>query len=311
MMIRTFLAAGAAIVAFSGCGDSAQAEGASTALASAGAADPEAPLAATCTVAAPSTPLPEDVHETSGLAQSRRDPDLFWTHNDAGNASVLFGIGSDGTIRQRVTIQGAELEDWEDIEAGPCASGTCLYLADIGDNDAEREHIVVYRIPEPAADATTADASIALRARYPDGAQDAESLIVSAEGDIYLVTKGRTGPIRLYKFPTTESSEVVTLALVKQLLDEPEDNQDRVTSATLSSDGRHVGIRSYANLYLYEAASLFGSGAAEPQVIDLAPAGQENGEALVVGDGGVVWVTSEADGKDSSPEWARLQCALD
>ena len=269
----------------------------------------EATFQASCSVASPSTPLPDELRETSGLAQSRRDPELFWTHND-GNGAELFGIGADGSIIQRVEIPGTEFDDWEDVEAGACASGTCLFLADIGDNDGERENITVYRIPEPAAGARASASPVALRARYPERAQDAEALIVSDVGEIYIVTKGRTGPIRLYQLPIPTAEGVATLELVEELMPEPENDRDRITAGTLSRDGRWVGIRSYTNLYLYEAASFFSSSADQPQVIDLSAARQENGESLVISAEGSIWVTSEAGGDDSSPEWARFECDL-
>jgi hypothetical protein len=39
--------------------------------------------------------------------------------------------------------------DWEDVAAGPCPGGRCLYVADIGDNTASRPSVTVYRVPEP------------------------------------------------------------------------------------------------------------------------------------------------------------------
>jgi hypothetical protein len=39
-----------------------------------------------CDIASATTsPLPDDVRETSGLAPSRRQPQFIWTYNDSGN----------------------------------------------------------------------------------------------------------------------------------------------------------------------------------------------------------------------------------
>jgi hypothetical protein len=38
-------------------------------------------------------------------------------------------------------------------------------------------------------------------ARYPDGAHDAETLLVSPDGGFFIVTKGETNQIALYRFP--------------------------------------------------------------------------------------------------------------
>lgn len=256
-------------------------------------------------------PLPDEVRETSGLARSRRDPGRFWTHNDAGNGAELFAVDTEGALVQRVRVTGTQASDWEDIEAARCESGDCLYVGDIGDNDGERERITIYRVPEPAPEATESLPAEALHARYPDGPRDAEALFGAASGDLYVVTKGRRGPIALYRYPAPQrAGETVTLERIRELFPEPSDEEDRVTAATSSPDGRWVGIRSYRQLFLYRAAELVGGGDAEPLVVDLGSLGHPQGESLVIGEGGAVWVSTEAAKKDDRPLWAHLQCTL-
>jgi hypothetical protein len=86
-----------------------------------------------CEIAVPTQPLPAEVRETSGLARGRSNPDILWTHNDRGGTPDLFALGPDGRIRARVRVTGAELSDWEDIEAGGCGTQNCLYIADTGE----------------------------------------------------------------------------------------------------------------------------------------------------------------------------------
>ncbi len=264
-----------------------------------------------CQVVAPAAVLPDEVRETSGLAQSRLDPHLFWTHNDKGGGPEIFGIDDDGRLVRRVRIAGAESVDWEDIEAGSCEAGACLYVGDIGDNDAERDRITIYRVQEPEDGTSQSAPAVALHARFTEGAQDAESLFRLATGDLYLVTKGRQGPIALYRYPAPERpGETVTLERVRELFPEPAGEEDRVTSATASPDGRWVGIRSYRNLYLYRAEELVGDGQAEPIVVDLAPLGQVQGESVAISADGTVWLSTEAENEDASPAWARLRCTF-
>ena len=40
-----------------------------------------------------------------------------------------------------------------------------------------------------------------VRASYPDGAHDAEALLAAPDGTLYIVTKGDTGHVALYRFP--------------------------------------------------------------------------------------------------------------
>jgi hypothetical protein len=256
-------------------------------------------------------PLPDEVRETSGLARSRRDPGRFWTHNDAGNDAELFAVDAEGKLVQRVRVTGTQAADWEDLEVGPCESGDCLYVGDIGDNDAERERITIYRVSEPAPEASESLPAEALHARYPGGPRDAEALFVTDSGDLYLVTKGRRGPIALYRYPAPQrAGETVTLEPVRELFPEPADEQDRVTAATASPDGRWVGIRSYRQLFLYRTAELLGDGAVEPLTVDLGSLGHSQGESLVLDADGAVWVSTEAAKKNDRPLWAHLRCTL-
>ena len=265
--------------------------------------------AADCRVMRSSRDLPADVRESSGLARGRT-PGIFWTHNDAGNAPVLYAVDTAGRLKGQVRVAGATHVDWEDIGSGPCESGHCLYVGDIGDNEAARRSITVYTIPEPAANAKTAKAT-ALHLRYPDGAHDAEALFVLPTGDIYIVTKGRESPIALYRAPMGRRTAggTVTLERVREIAPQPKNERDRVTSATASPDGRWVAIRTYRELHIHSAEALSGSGRLSPATTDLSPLGEKQGEAVVLADDGTVWLSSEGSKKDRA-QLSRIACTL-
>lgn len=262
---------------------------------------------AVCTAVGSLKPLPTQIRESSGLAQSRRDPGVFWTHNDAGNAPIVFAVSGDGAMRSQARITGARLEDWEDIESGTCGGANCLYIADIGDNDATRSMITVYQVEEPAIGAAASANAVVRTARYPGGPRDAEGMFVLS-GTIYVVTKGRTGPIELYRWPQGQGT--VTLTKVAELLPKPRSSQDLVTSASASPDGKWVAIRTYRTLYLYRASELTGSGKATPVTADLSASGENQGEGLAILNDGTVWLSSEGGGKKKSPSIARMSCKL-
>ena len=264
-----------------------------------------------CEIVERGAPLPDDVRETSGLARSPRDPELFWTHNDAGGEPELFAIDASGALAGRVHVAGAELEDWEDVAAAPCGAGACLYVADIGDNDGERDRITVYRVPEPLPDAGRSEAAEALHARFPDGPRDAEAVFVDPSGTLYVVNKGDRDEIGVYRWAAGQpAGTTVTLERVRRLFPQPQDGDDRVTAASATPDGRWVGIRTYRALYLYRTDALLGGGASEPLVFDLSPLGEAQGEGLAVADDGSVWLSSEGGGDGEPPRWSRLRCVL-
>jgi hypothetical protein len=265
-----------------------------------------------CEVVNASTPLPDEVRESSGLTQSRRDANLFWTHNDAGSDAEVFGVSAEGRLVQRVRITGAQADDWEDVESGMCDGGTCLYLADIGDNNARRERVTIYRVAEPDAGISESAPAVALHVRYPDEPQDAESIFALASGELYIVTKGQHGPIAVYRYPSPHRpNETVTLERVRELFPRPNKDAERATGAAASPDGRWIALRNHDTMYLYRAAELLrAGGSVEPTVVDLKPLDQPQGEAVAFGNDGTVWLSTEAPRKSERATLAQLRCRL-
>jgi hypothetical protein len=273
-------------------------------------ADPETHFLRDCSIVEKALRLPDEVRESSGLALGRLGNGVFWTHNDAGNEAEIFAIDETGGLVQRVRVANAEADDWEDIESGMCEGGACLYIADIGDNNGKRDHVTIYRIAEPANGQAESAPAVALRAEYPDGAQDAESLFALPGGELYVVTKGHNGPIALYRYPLPpRPEEVVTLERVVELFPEPDKDSDRITGATASPNGKWAGIRSHRMLYVYDAVELV-SGSAEPMSVDLEPLAQPQGESVVIADDGAIWLSTEAAKKSERPTMGRLQCTF-
>src|SRR5687768_676017 len=66
---------------------------------------------ATCRATSEPQALPAEARESSGLARSRRSPNLLWTHNDAGNEPVVFATDTSGRLVARVAVSGARLVD--------------------------------------------------------------------------------------------------------------------------------------------------------------------------------------------------------
>lgn len=164
--------------------------------------------------------LPEGIRESSGLAVSRRDPAIFWTHGDGGDEPVLHAISEDGRLRGSVRIAGVKNVDWEDVTSFTLDGRAWLLVADVGDNRALRTDCVLHVIPEPdlVELAAGAERSVEVAWRilvtYPDGSRDCEAVAVdAAEGRIYLLGK-RIVPHVLYALPLrpAERGEGATMA---------------------------------------------------------------------------------------------------
>lgn len=190
--------------------------------------------------------------EASGIAASRRNPGVLWSHNDSGGLNRAYALGLDGADLGAFVLSGATAADWEDIALGPgpLAGVDYLYLADIGDNFNIRPNIKVYRVREPAVDAShpagtaTLSGVDTITLVYPDGPRDAETLMVDVNGDMYIVTKRVTAHGRVYRaaFPQSTSS-TVTLQYCAEIPWGAVNGNGGATGGDISPDGSAVVVR--------------------------------------------------------------------
>ena len=189
--------------------------------------------------------------ELSGLVASPSQPGIFFANNDSGDSARLFALLASGAALGHYTITGANAVDWEDLSIGPCPTGSCLFIADIGDNNRVREGYTVYRVPEPTVPAqpgfTLHIASEALPFVYPDEAHNAEALVVHpVTGLIYVITKQGAGvPSRVYRYPTPLTPGVTaTLEFVAEMK-VPASSDLQLTGAALHPCGGALLVRTY------------------------------------------------------------------
>ncbi|HET7232980.1 MAG TPA: hypothetical protein VFJ16_23425 [Longimicrobium sp.] len=268
---------------------------------------------ALCQVVTHGYSLADDLRESSGVAESRRHPGVYWSHNDSGRDPDLFAVGSDGRHLGKLKVTGAQNHDWEDIADGPCPDGgaTCLYIADTGNNERKRETVSLWVFPEPEPGDGATPKATEYKARWPGEPMDVEAIFVLGDGRVYLVSKGSgKDPIALIRWPTPlRAGAEATLEQVRQLAPNPGQVGDRVTSASATPDGRWVAVRTYAALDFYRTADLLGTGGPFAQ-FDLDPVAEPQGEAVAMDDNGNVVLTSEGPGKHLPGTISQLRCML-
>ncbi|HET7274953.1 MAG TPA: hypothetical protein VFI91_07215 [Longimicrobiaceae bacterium] len=261
-----------------------------------------------CRVMAANIEMPEDLHETSGVAFSRNLPGVIWSHNDSGGEAEVFALELPGILRARVAVTGAENEDWEDMALGACPAGQCLYLADIGDNSANREVVTVYRVPEPPANATATAPADRLVFSYPGGPRDSEAIFVMPTGELYVISKGWKGISSLYRYPpSAQPGTPVELEHIRDLSDGPVPIPDQITGAGASGEGNWIAVRTYSKLYFYRPAAFLSPTAdLDPLMVDLEPLDEGQGEGVDLRGNGVVVLTTEG----GPPTATLLRCSL-
>ncbi|MCH8874501.1 hypothetical protein IH824_17350 [candidate division KSB1 bacterium] len=196
----------------------------------------------------------DSLNEVSGLAASRKNSNVLWTHNDSGDENRVFAIDANGKHLGTFLIEGAEARDWEDIAVGPgpIAGKQYLYIGDIGDNLSQFDIKHIYRVMEPEVNCNqppieaTLSGVEAIAFQYPDGKRDAETLMVDPlTKDIYIVSK-RESNVRVYRAPYPQSTtRTITLEYVVTL------NLNNVVGGDISPSGNEVVIKTYKAIYYW------------------------------------------------------------
>lgn len=206
-----------------------------------------------------------DLKEASGLAVSRQNPGIIWSHNDTSARPRLFAMLMDGTNLGTYTLQDVDPVDWEDIALSPAADakGWDLYIGDLGNNSASRSELTLYRVKEPKVERDQKPKNRHLRqvARfkiaYPNQqSHDAETLLVDPiSHDVYVVTKGRNEKVTLYRAKAPLLADQVNLLeelITPSGLDASPHHRDSfVTGGSVSDDGTMVVVRTYKEAFLW------------------------------------------------------------
>jgi len=205
----------------------------------------------------------KQMDETSGIAASRNNDGIYYIHNDSGDTSRFFAITPQGKLIATYYFKGDPTErlgarDIEDIAVGPCPDKdkSYVYLGDIGDNRAVRKYLTIYRIEEPivnGADTVKHVEATPLFVKYPDGAKDAETLMVDPiEQLIYIVSK-RKNSVTVYTTPLAfKAKDTVKLTKRSTLHFGGIPPFKWITGGDISKDGSQILLRNYSNVYYWK-----------------------------------------------------------
>lgn len=238
------------------------------------------------------------IDESSGLVSASRS-DVVFTHNDSGDDARFFAVGPDGATRTTYVLPGVQARDWEDIARGPDERGrSSLWLGDIGDNNGLRENgILVHRVREPvpgASRSVTTEQPTSFRLRYPDGPQDAETLLVHPRtGRLLVVAKPFVGPASVFAAPERLDPDGPNQLTRIGAVDVDRTGtpggppglgglgQTLVTAGDIAPDGSRVAIRTYTDVYEWtvEGDDVAGALTGTPTVTALPATAQGEGLA--------------------------------
>ncbi len=199
--------------------------------------------------------------------------------NDGGNQLSVYLLDA---ACQVIDVHIAPIDPYDPEDKAVAADGT-VWLADTGDNTATRETVALLALRPD-------DSTSVYRLTYPDGAHDAEALLLAPDGTPYVVTKEILGASGVYS-PASPLVDGGTVALAKVAAVNltftgtaggpvGQAGQLLVTGGAVAADGRHLALRTYTDAYVWPLAGsdVVGALAAAPLRIPLPESPQ--GEAV-------------------------------
>lgn len=194
----------------------------------------------------------KSIGELSGLAS---DGSKMYAINDGGTRLTVYVLSKTCKLERSITNK----TDPFDVEDMARTQDGAFWLADIGDNDKKRETIALHKL--------TPDGKATLyRLSYPDGAHDAEALLMDRNGVPHLVTKEPFGAAQVYRAEgellSPGPTKLVKVASVDLETTETPGGPTRiphsiatilVTGGAVSADGTAVALRTYTDAYLFSA----------------------------------------------------------
>jgi hypothetical protein len=261
--------------------------------------------------------IPAKLVELSGLAPSHLHPGVLYAHNDSGDTARFFAINDKAQITAEMDLTGAIAIDWEDVAVGPCPSGSCVYLGDIGDNAMARAEYTIYRVAEPDVLSTDGSSSPVTYERfpfvYPDGKHNAETLLVHPSGRVFVVVKVMGVGAGIYEMPSPLTPGVqATLQRVSAVT--LGTSGDLITGGSFHPCGNRLLLRTYRDLYELTNPSAGGGDEGGIEAVFQAPpvkvpvASEAQGEAVTYSlDGRGYFTSSETVGTPPA-QLSRVGC---
>jgi hypothetical protein len=231
------------------------------------------------------------ITEASGLAASIALPGYYWTHNDSGGQPEVYLLSSKAKLKSTIKLDGVINRDWEDIAegVGPTPKKQYVYVGDIGNNVKLGLDIAVYRFAAPTQmPAEKADIKPdRLFLQYPDGARDAETLMIDPIfKSIYIISK-REKQVGIYKtkllFKDGEEAKLQKVGVLPYTW---------ITAGDISQDGLNIIIRDKDNVYYWRRSPNETVEAAMAKPATILPCAKEKqGEGLTFSVGNTGYLT--------------------
>jgi hypothetical protein len=214
--------------------------------------------------------------EPSGLVVSPVEPDVLWSHNDAGDEARLFAMAPSGTILREYLVSNVAMGDWEDL----ALVDGMLWIGDLG-ADADSPPLLL-RVPMPLVGAGDDDEGVlvpdeVLAVTFPDERPDVEAIFwdePSARMVLVSRAEDATSDVYTVDLATGDAVALTTLAFGDGALE----GDPQVTGGASTADRFALRTRSGAFVWTRGSGDLRDAFAADP--CPIAVDGTPGGEAI-------------------------------
>ena len=214
--------------------------------------------------------------EVSGLATAGG---TLLAMNDGGGQAEVFVLDAGCAVGE---VRSAAVDPYDPEDLALAADGT-LWVADTGDNRQNRATVAMIGLRPDGTTTLT-------RLTYPDGAHDAEALLLAPDGTPYLVTKEVLGASAVYR-PDAALTDGATVLMSKvadlgfTLTGTPGGPVGRagqllVTGGAVSADGQRLALRTYTDAYVWPLTGSDVVGALHGTPVRVALPESPQGEAI-------------------------------
>lgn len=214
------------------------------------------------------------VDESSGLAASGAQKNILWTHNDSGNAPIIYAMDYEGKNKGSFYLDDVVNRDWEDMASFRWQNRDYLLVADTGDNYQINLTSYIYVFQEPIFQETVLQEQVrhelsnnassrspvwVIEYQYEDGLlYDVEAVTVDLTTQQILLLTKRTKTAQIFVLPLLLPSELLPS---EQLTAEPVFKAKRLgelpgiknpTAMDYSASRGQIAILSYGRVHLFD-----------------------------------------------------------
>ena len=214
--------------------------------------------------------------DPSGLVVSPLEPDVLWSHNDAGDEPRLIAITPSGDTLRKYLVANVAMGDWEDL----AIAGDRLWIGDLG-TDADTPPVLVSVPLVTVGDGDEEDGVLVpdhvLSVSFPDGRPDVEAIFYDERsGQMVLVTRasGATTDVFTVDLEDGDATPLTTLAFGHGALE----GDGEVTGGTATAD--RFALRTRSTAFVWERGADDLDDAFESDPCPIAIDGTPGGEAI-------------------------------